>query len=61
MDEAQAKALQEKYQRKVQHLEAGGHNTSKLREHLEGTAYLQKYSPWNVLSGVLMQIILRLF
>ncbi|XP_052780199.1 trichohyalin-like isoform X3 [Mya arenaria] len=36
MDEAQASALQEKYQRKMQHLEAGGHDTSKLREHLEG-------------------------
>ncbi|XP_045166612.2 trichohyalin-like isoform X3 [Mercenaria mercenaria] len=36
MDEAQAKALQEKYQRKMQHLEAGGHDTKKLREHLEG-------------------------
>ncbi|XP_052284957.1 trichohyalin-like isoform X3 [Dreissena polymorpha] len=35
MDEAQAKALQEKYQRKMQHLEAGGHDTKKLREHLE--------------------------
>ena len=37
MDEAQAKALQEKYQRKMQHLEAGGHDTKRLREHLEGT------------------------
>jgi hypothetical protein len=41
MDEAQAKAMQEKYQRKMQHLEAGGHDTSKLREHLEG--YYQLY------------------
>ncbi|XP_060602947.1 trichohyalin-like isoform X3 [Ruditapes philippinarum] len=36
MDEAQAQALQEKYQRRMQHLEAGGHDTKKLREHLEG-------------------------
>ena len=36
MDEAQAKAMQEKYQRKMQHLEKGGHDTSKLRENLEG-------------------------
>lgn len=40
MDEAQAKALQEKYQRKMQHLEAGGHDTTKLREHLEGIFYV---------------------
>jgi len=36
MDEAQARAIQDKYQRKVQRLEAGGHDTKKLREHLEG-------------------------
>ena len=36
MDEAQAKAMQEKYQRKMQHLEKGGHDTKKLRENLEG-------------------------
>ena len=36
MDEAQAKAMQEKYQRKMQHLEKGGHDTTKLRENLEG-------------------------
>jgi len=36
MDEAHTKALQEKYQRRMQHLEAGGHDTKKLREQLEG-------------------------
>ena len=36
MDEAQAKAMQDKYQRKMQHLEKGGHDTTKLRENLEG-------------------------
>ncbi|XP_061195529.1 zinc finger CCCH domain-containing protein 13-like isoform X3 [Saccostrea echinata] len=34
MDEAHEKAMREKYSRKMQHLEQGGHDTSQLKAHL---------------------------
>lgn len=36
MDEAHEKAMREKYSRKMQHLEQGGHDTTQLKAHLAG-------------------------
>lgn len=36
MDEAHEKAMREKYSRKMQHLEQGGHDTTQLKAHLTG-------------------------
>lgn len=36
MDEAHETALREKYSRRMQHLEQGGHDTTQLKAHLAG-------------------------
>jgi hypothetical protein len=36
MDEAHETALREKYSKRMQHLEQGGHDTTQLKAHLAG-------------------------